>query len=496
MVVGAWWVVPGCWFLVVGYLKKIILTKDHRLKGGRQEAMSLWGGRFKEELHPLVKGFTFSARTDKKLYSFDIEGSIAHVKMLAKCGIIKEKEAGRIVKSLKEIKKDIQEGRIDLSQKEDIHMAVEEEVIKREKDTGKKLHTARSRNDQISLDERLYLRDQIKDILQLIHDFQYTLLHVADANKGVIIPGFTHLQYAQPVSLAHHILAYFWMLQRDRERFQDCYKRANICPLGAGALAGTSLPVDREYVAKLLGFSGTTENSMDTVSDRDYLIEFLACCSITMMHLSRFCEDIILWASPCFDFVEIGEAFSTGSSLMPHKKNPDVAELIRGKTGKVYGALFSLLVVMKALPLSYNRDMQEDKPSFFDATEQVKFSIKILTELIKNLRFNPEKMREKAEEGFFAATDLVEYLVGKGVPFRDAHKIVGKMVSWCVENKKNFASLTLDDYKKFSPFFEEDVKKRINLEECVVNKESKGGTGRKSLENQIKIAREKLERKP
>lgn len=454
--------------------------------------MSLWGGRFKQDTHPVVKTLTYSAKVDKKLFSYDIEGSIAHVRMLEKCRIIKDEEAKTIIRCLEEIKRDFQSGRVDFSKKEDIHMAVEEELIKREKHTGEKLHTARSRNDQIALDERLYLREQISSICNLLGQFQLAILETAEANKGVILPGHTHLQYAQPVSLAHHLLAYFWMLHRDKQRLQDCHKRVNACPLGTGALAGTSLPIDREYVAELLDFPSITENSIDTVSDRDYIIEFLASCSIIMMHFSRFCEDIILWASPHFDFVEIGEGFSTGSSLMPHKKNPDVAELLRGKTGRIYGALISLLATMKALPLSYNRDMQEDKPALFEATQEIRLSLTVFTELVKNLKFNPKKMREKAGEGFFAATDVVEYLVKKGVPFRSAHRTVGKMVRWCTENKKNFASLSLEEYKKFSPHFEKDLKERIALDECVENKESTGGTGKKSLDNQIRLAREKL----
>jgi len=458
--------------------------------------MSLWGGRFKEEIHPLVKKLTFSAKQDKRLYKFDINGSIAHARMLAKCGIIKEEEAGRIASSLEKIKKDIEEGKIDLSEKEDIHMAVEEELIKREKEVGEKLHTARSRNDQIALDERLYLREEIKTILELILKFQSTLLEISEKSKEAIIPGYTHLQYAQPVSLAHHLLAYFWMLQRDKERFKDCYKRTNVCPLGTGALAGTSLPIDREYVAKALNFPSITENSIDTVSDRDYFIEFLACCSILMMHLSRLCEDLILWVSPGFDFIEIEDRFSTGSSLMPHKKNPDVTELIRGKTGKIYAALISLLVTMKALPLSYNRDMQEDKFCVFLATDEIKLCLEVLNEFLKNIKFKFGKMKKKVQEGFFAATDLVEYLVKKGAPFRKAHRTVGRMVRWCTEEGKKFSELTLDEYKRFSPLFEEDVKEKIKVEECVRNKESKGGTGIKSLEEQIEIAKKKLETKP
>jgi len=454
--------------------------------------MNLWGGRFKEDLHPLVKAFTYSAKLDKTLFSYDIEGSIAHAKMLGKCGIIKKEEAEEIVESLKQIKKDIEDGRLDFSEKEDIHMAIEEELIRRKGQVGEKLHTARSRNDQIALDERLYLREKISLICNLIQNFQLILLEIAETNKDIVLPGYTHLQYAQPVSLAHHILAYFWMLERDKNRLRDCYKRVNVCPLGTGALAGTSLPIDREYVAKLLNFPSITENSIDTVSDRDYIIEFLASCSILMMHLSRLSEDIILWASPNLDFVEIEETFSTGSSLMPHKKNPDVVELVRGKTGKIYGALLSLLVTMKALPLSYNRDMQEDKPPLFQVIEETEISLRVFVELMKNLKFNSQKMRKKAEEGFFAATDLAEYLVEKGVSFRSAHQIVGKLVRWCQENKKDFTGLSLEEYRRFSPYFKEDLKERITLNRCVENKTSPGGTGKKSLESQIKFARQKL----
>lgn len=454
--------------------------------------MSLWGGRFKEQIHPVVKKFTYSIATDIKLLKQDIEGSIAHARMLGECGILQQEETRRIIKSLQQIQKDVENGKIDVSKQEDIHMAVEEELIRREKQVGEKLHTARSRNDQIALDERLYLREKIHQICRLIQNFQRAVLEVAQAHKQAIIPGYTHLQYAQPIYLAHHLLAYFWMLERDKDRLKDGYKRVNKCPLGTGALAGTSLPIKREYVANSLGFSDITENSVDTVSDRDYIIEFLCACSILMMHLSRFCEDIILWSSPNFDFAEFEEGFATGSSLMPHKKNPDVVELIRGKTGKVYGALFSLLTTMKAIPLSYNRDMQEDKTPLFETVHLTEDCLTVFAQLIKNVKFNIPKMREKAEEGFFAAADLAEYLVEKGVPFRRAHQKVGRLVRWCQENKKNFADLTLSQYKKFCPSFEEDVKERINLEVCVNNKLSPGGTGKKSVDEQIKLAREKL----
>lgn len=455
--------------------------------------MSLWGGRFKENIHPLVKEFTYSIQTDKRLYPYDIRGSIAHARMLAKCGIISEDEAEKIIESLRKIEQDIREGKIDFSEKEDIHMAIEEELIRREGELGEKLHTARSRNDQIALDERLYLREEITEIRQGIKNFQIVLLKIAGENTGVVIPGYTHLQYAQPVSFAHHMLAYFWMLQRDRERFRDCYQRVNVCPLGAGAIAGSSLPIKREYVAELLSFPEVTENSLDTVSDRDYIIEFLSCCSILIMHLSRLSEDLILWSSPLLSFVEVADVFATGSSLMPQKKNPDVAELTRGKVGKVYGALISALTMMKALPLSYNRDMQEDKPPLFQTIDEVRAVLKIFPEIVGSMRINADVMRKKASQGFFAATDLVDYLVQKGVAFRSAHRIVGKIVRYCVQEGRTFDELTLEEYGNFSPAFEEDVRERIDVRFCVENKESTGGTGKKSLRNQLRKAREKLE---
>jgi len=456
--------------------------------------MSLWAGRFKEDTNSLAKEFTSSISLDKKLYFYDIQGSIAHIKMLVKCKIVAENEAERIIKTLNSINEEIKRRKINLSGKEDIHMAIEEELIKREGKIGEKLHTARSRNDQIALDERLYLREKIEDIENLILEFQGTLLKLAEKNKTAILPGYTHLQYAQPLFFSHYILAYFWMAQRDRDRLGDCYKRVNVMPLGVGALAGTSLPIDRDYVAKLLKFPRITENSVDTVSDRDYIIEFLACLCLLMMHLSRLCEDLILFSSPALSFIEISDAFTTGSSLMPQKKNPDVLELIRGKTGRVYGALISLLTTMKALPLSYNRDMQEDKFALFQSTQEVERSLRICTLMLNNLRINREQMEKKAKEGFFAATDLVEYLVERGIPFRKAHQIVGKMVRYCLEKRKKFQGLTIKEYQSFSPIFEAGVKQRINLKRCVENKESSGGTGKKSVEKQIKLAKEILKK--
>ena len=455
--------------------------------------VDLWAGRFSEPTDELVKRFTSSMDIDKKLYAYDIAGSIAHAKMLSQCGIIKKKEAERITQALEEIEKDIEKGKIDFSQKEDIHLAIEEELIKREGEIGEKLHTARSRNDQIALDERLYLREEISEIIDLISIFQGTLLGIAEKNLKVIMPGYTHLQYAQPIFFSHHLLAYFWMLERDRERLRDCYGRVNVMPLGAGALAGTSLPIDREYVAKLLNFPKISENSLDTVGDRDYIMEFLSDVSLLMMHLSRLSEDIILWSSPLFSFIEISDTFATGSSIMPQKKNPDVAELIRGKTGRVYGSLISLLTSMKALPLSYNRDMQEDKPPLLESVEIVKTSLHLYPKMLDRIKINKEKMKKAAEEGFFAATDLTDYLVEKGVSFRKAHQIIGTIVKKCLREGKNLKDLNLEYYRRYSPLFQQDVFERIKLESCVFNKESAGGTGKKSLAKQIEEARKKLE---
>ena len=454
--------------------------------------MSLWNGRFTQETDEIVKQFTSSIEVDKKLYLCDITGSIAHARMLAHCGIIRDEEAEKIKTTLEEIKEDISSAKIDLSGKEDIHMAIEEELIKRAGTVGEKLHTARSRNDQICLDERLYLREEIDTLQQLIHGLQKTFLELAEKNRDTILPGYTHLQYAQPVLLAHHLLAYFWMLKRDSQRFSDCRRRVNIMPLGSGALAGTALPIDRDCLARLLDFPSFSENSMDAVSDRDYLIELLACLSLVIMHLSRFAEDLVIWSSPPFSFIEISDAFTTGSSLMPQKKNPDVAELIRGKTGIVYGYLISLLVTLKGLPLSYNRDLQEDKYPLFQALRETKTSLEILAKMLKSIKVNFKRMRQEAEKGFFAATDLVEYLVEKGLPFRRAHQLVGKMIRFCLEKNLDFAKLTLSQYQEFSTLFEKDVFLRITLEECVFRKNSPGGTGRKSVAQQILLAKKEL----
>ncbi len=457
--------------------------------------MSLWEGRFKEGMDELAKEFTSSIALDRKLYKYDIMGSVAHVKMLAKCGIIPPGEARKIIQTLEAIQEDIEAGRLTFDGKEDIHLAIEEEMIKRAGGIGKKLHTARSRNDQIALDERLYLRDEISGILHLIVDFQKTHLQLAKSYSEVILPGYTHLQYAQPILLAYYLLAYFWMLERDKERLKSCLERVNVMPLGAGALAGTSLPIDRDYVAELLDFPKISENSLDTVSDRDYLLEFLAASALLMMHLSRLSEDLILWSSPPFSFIEIEDAFTTGSSLMPHKKNPDVAELIRGKTGRVYGDLISLLTIMKGLPLSYNRDMQEDKLPLLQTPGIVKKSLAIYTRMLKNIKINTDQMEKEARQGFFASTDLVDYLVEKGVPFREAHQLLGRMVKYCLEEGKRFENLTLEEYGHFSPLFEKDVFERMGLKRCVFGKNSAGGTGKRSLKAQMELAKLRLEEK-
>ncbi len=457
--------------------------------------MSLWEARFNEDMDELVKKFTSSIGVDMKLYEYDIMGSVVHAKMLAKCGIIAPGEASKIIQTLEAIQKDIEAGTLTFDGKEDIHLAIEEEVIKRVGETGKKLHTARSRNDQIALDERLYLRDEISGILHLIVDFQKTHLELAKSYSEVILPGYTHLQYAQPILLAHHLLAYFWMLERDKERLRSCLERVNVMPLGTGALAGTSLPIDRDYVAELLDFPKISENSLDTVSDRDYLLEFLAASALLMMHLSRLSEDLILWSSPPFSFIEIEDAFTTGSSLMPHKKNPDVAELIRGKTGRVYGNLISLLTTMKGLPLSYNRDMQEDKLPLLETPEIIKESLRIYARMLQNTKINTHQMEKEAREGFFASTDLTDYLVERGVSFREAHQLMGRMVKYCLEKGRRFQDLTLEEYGHFSPLFEKDVFERIKLKSCVFSKNSPGGTGKKSLKHQMELAKLRLEEK-
>ena len=446
----------------------------------------LWGGRFTKETDQLVYKFNTSITFDQKFYKQDIEGSIAHVTMLAKQGILTEQERDDIVRTLKEIRDEVESGRLEItSEYEDIHSFVEANLIDRLGDTGKKLHTGRSRNDQVALDMRLYTRDELLHTDDLLKELLETILKIMEANTETIMPGFTHLQKAQPITLAHHMGAYFEMFKRDRLRLHDIYERMNYCPLGSGALAGTTYPLDREYTAELLGFYGPTLNSMDGVSDRDYLIEFLSACATIMMHLSRFSEEIIIWNSNEYQFVEIDDAYSTGSSIMPQKKNPDIAELVRGKTGRVYGALMSLLTTMKGIPLAYNKDMQEDKELSFDAMDTVKGCIALFTGMLATMKFNKGKMRLSANNGFTNATDAADYLVKHGVPFRDAHGIIGKIVLYCIERGIAIDDMSLDELKAICPVFEDDIYEEISMETCVNNRLTVGAPGKAAMEKVI-----------
>ncbi len=446
-----------------------------------------WSGRFTGKTSAIVESFSESISFDKRLWRYDIEGSVAHARMLGIQGIISAKDAATIVKGLREIASDIEAGRFRFSERlEDIHMNIEAALIKRIGPVGRKLHTARSRNDQVALDMRLYLRKETKEVLSLILSLQKTLLRAARRHLNTIMPGFTHTQRAQPVLLSHHLLAYVAMLQRDKERVEDCRKRLNVLPLGSGALAGTTLPINRGYVAKALGFSGVSGNSIDAVSDRDFAMEFLACASITAVHLSRLSEELVLWSTEEFGLIEISDAFTTGSSIMPQKKNPDVAELVRGKTGRIYGSFISLITIMKALPLSYNRDMQEDKPAVFDAVDTLKACLSVTTAMLPEIRFNTEKMLFTAAEGYSTATDLAEYLVKKGITFREAHEITGKIVLYCIGNKKGLESLTLKELKSFSSVITADVFKALTPEESVKSRSSYGGTAPSEVMRQIR----------
>ena len=440
--------------------------------------MKLWGGRFTKEENQLVHNFNASITFDQKFYHQDIQGSIAHVTMLAKQAIITDAERDIIISALKEICSDIESGKLQITEEyEDIHSFVESVLIERTGDTGKKLHTGRSRNDQVALDMKLYTRDEVLATDELVKELMTTLLDLMKEHIDTYMPGFTHLQKAQPVTLAHHIGAYFEMFKRDRSRLHDIHERMNYCPLGAGALAGTTYPLDREYTASLLGFTGPTLNSMDSVSDRDYLIEYLSALSTIMMHLSRFCEEIILWNSNEYRFIELDDAYSTGSSIMPQKKNPDIAELIRGKTGRVYGALTSLLTTMKGLPLAYNKDMQEDKELTFDAIDTVKGCLALFTGMISTMQFNKQNMEASAKNGFTNATDAADYLVNHGVPFRDAHGIVGRLVLICIDKGISLDELPLEEYKAISPVFENDIYEAISMKTCVEKRMTIGAPG-------------------
>ena len=455
----------------------------------------LWGGRFTKETDKLVYNFNASISFDQKFYKQDIMGSRAHVKMLAKQGILTEEERDQILEGLDGILKDVENGTLEItSEYEDIHSFVEANLIDRIGDPGKKLHTGRSRNDQVALDMKLYVRDEIDEIDGELKELLTELLSLMSDNVETYMPGFTHLQKAQPVTLAHHVGAYFEMFRRDRERMADIRRRMNLCPLGAGALAGTTYPLDREYTARLLGFDGPTRNSMDSVSDRDYVIELLSALSTVMMHLSRFSEEIILWNSNEYRFVEIDDAYSTGSSIMPQKKNPDIAELLRGKTGRVYGALISILTTMKGIPLAYNKDMQEDKELTFDAIDTVKGCLRLFTGMISTMEFRRDVMEASAKNGFTNATDAADYLVNHGVPFRDAHGIVGRLVLLCIDRGISLDELPLEEYQKISPVFEEDIYDAVSMKTCVEKRETYGAPGPDAMKKVIAVNMEYLEK--
>ena len=454
-----------------------------------------WGGRFGAETHAQVEAFTASIHFDQRLAPYDIAGSIAHARMLGKCGILSREETASIVAGLEEIRDEIAKGEFKADPAlEDIHMHVEGRLIEKIGEVGGKLHTARSRNDQVALDLRLFLRDVIREIRAGIRELQHVLLTQAESHRDTILPGYTHLQRAQPIVLAHHLLAYFEMFQRDRDRFADCLGRVNALPLGAGALAGTPFPIDRGYVAKLLGFPAVLANSEDAVADRDFAVEFLAACAIVAMHVSRLAEELVLWASAEFGFIEIPDAFATGSSIMPQKKNPDVAELARGKTGRVYGALVSLLTTLKGLPLAYNRDLQEDKEPVFDAADTVRGLLGVLAPMLSAIAFRKDRMRAAVADGFLNATDMADYLVTKGIPFRTAHDIVGRIVRHCVDAGKRLEDLPLSDLRRFSPAFRADVTRQLRLERCVERRQSFGGTSPTRVAEALKVAKRTLRR--
>lgn len=447
----------------------------------------LWSGRFTEKTSKSVEQYTESISFDKRLWRYDIEGSIAHAKMLGKQGIIPKKDAAKIVKGLKEISKEIEEGRFRFKEElEDIHMNIESALIAKIGDVGGRLHTARSRNDQVALDIRLYLRAEVRTIISLLKELETVLADSAEKYLGIVMPGYTHTQRAQPVLLSHHLMAYAQMFRRDRNRCEDALKRINILPLGSGALAGTTLPIDRHYVAELLGFDAVSENSMDSVADRDFAIEFLSCAAIIMMHVSRMSEELILWSSEEFSFITLPDAFTTGSSIMPQKKNPDVSELMRGKTGRVYGNLVNLLTIMKGLPLTYNRDMQEDKEPVFDSVDTVKATLALLAEMLPKVTYNKRKLEASGDAAFSTATDIAEYLVRKGIPFRTAHEITGKIVRYCIEKKKTLSDVRIDEYKSFSSAIDEDLYRFISTHASVSARKSFGGTSSQSVRAQIK----------
>ena len=465
-------------------------------KTGSSSEKKLWGGRFKQSTDALMETFSASISFDKRLYDCDIEGSIAHCKMLARCKIITSAESKKIIKGLQRILRECDEGRFEFSVRlEDIHMNIESRLREIIGPVAGKLHTARSRNDQVCLDIRLYLRKEIEDIVCELNNLCKALVAIAKKNIDHVIPGYTHLQRAQPVLLSHHLLAYVEMMLRDKERFLDAYKRINVMPLGSAALAGTNFPIDRKITAKLLRFPEISHNSMDAVADRDFAAEFCSASALVMMHLSRFCEEIVIWNSSEFGFLELSDAFTTGSSIMPQKKNPDAAELIRGKSGRVFGNLVSLLTLMKGLPLAYNKDLQEDKEPLFDTAETVKVCLRIFTDMMKSAKFIPIAKKELEASGFLTATDLADYLVLKGVPFRDAHEITGKTVAFCLEKEKTLTDISLPELRKISKRFDKDVFEHIALNNSVERKNVYGGTAKKQVRVQITRLTKKLKQK-
>ena len=448
--------------------------------------MKLWGGRFEKKTDGLVDDFHSSITFDKRLYHQDIAGSIAHATMLGEQGIIPQADADAIVEGLKGIEADIAAGKVQFElDAEDIHMNVEKLLIERIGDAGKRLHTGRSRNDQVALDGRMYVKDAAKEAASLQRELCETLLTIAKKNTHTIMPGYTHLQRAQPITLGHHMMAYFQMFTRDMQRMKEVYAHADVMPLGSGALAGTTFPLDRNETAAALHFDGPCLNSLDGVSDRDFALEFLSDASISMMHLSRFCEEVILWASQEFAFIDLDDAYSTGSSIMPQKKNPDVAELVRGKTGRVYGALMALLTTMKGLPLAYNKDMQEDKEGVFDAVDTWKKCLLIFEKMLATATFKEQNMRRAAAGGFTNATDFADYLVTKGVPFRDAHAVVGEAVAYCIMNDKALDDCTMEEFKSFSPLIEEDIYDKISIDTCIHKRQTIGAPGPQQVQAAI-----------
>jgi len=452
--------------------------------------MKLWGGRFQKDTDRLVEDFHSSISFDRRLYRYDIRGSIAHARMLARQGIISNDEAALIVRGLEDVLADIEAGRVEFSvAAEDIHMNIEQLLTERIGPVGKKLHTARSRNDQVALDIRMYIKDEIDQIRRLLGELINTLLDMAEEHLETVMPGYTHLQRAQPVTLAHHLLAYVQMFGRDADRLRDCRRRADVLPLGAGALAGTTFPLDPGFVAEQLGFAVVAQNSLDAVSDRDFAVEFASVASLIMVHLSRFCEEIILWSSAEFAFIELDDAYSTGSSMMPQKKNPDVAELIRGKCGRVHGDLITLLTMLKGLPLAYNKDMQEDKEALFDAVDTVKKCLLVFRPMVASLRVNREKMAAAAKGGFTNATDLADYLVGKGMPFREAHATAGRLVYYCLQQGRSLEELSLEEFRRFAPVVEEDIFRAMDIHRCVTARHVLGGPAPEAVKEAIARAR-------